>query len=79
MDKVISNLKEVRTEKNISNKELSANTGISIRCLQYYEDMTNTPSILNAYRLAAYLDIPVEELFTYETNIEEALKKLDHS
>ena len=75
MDKEISNLKEVRTEKNISNKELSANTGISIRCLQYYEDMTNTPSILNAYRLAAYLDIPVEELFTYETNIEEALKK----
>ena len=75
MDKVISNLKEVRIEKNISNKELSENTGISIRCLQYYEDMTNTPSILNAYRLAAYLNIPVEELFTYETNIEEALKK----
>ena len=75
MDKIISNLKEVLTEKNISNKELSVNTGISVRCIQYYEDMTNTPSILNAYRLAAYLDVPVEQLFIYETNIEEVLKK----
>lgn len=75
MDKVISNLKDVLAEKKISNKELSANTGISVRCIQYYEDMTNTPSILNAYRLAAYLDVPVEQLFIYETNIEEVLKK----
>ncbi len=75
MDKVISNLKEVRNQKNISQKELSEKTGISLRCLKYYEGLTSTPSILNAYRLASYLDVPVEELFPYETNMEEALRK----
>ena len=75
MDKVISNLKDVRKEKHISNKELSKKTGISTRCLRYYEDMTNMPSLLNAYRLSACLGIPIEELFTYETNLEEVLKE----
>ena len=75
MDKGISNLKEVRNQKNISQKELSEKTGISLRCLKNDEGLTSTPSILNAYRLASYLDVPVEELFPYETNMEEALRK----
>ena len=68
MDMIISNLKAVRTEKHISQKELSQNTGISIRCIKYYEELTNTPSILYAYRLAQYLDVPVQQLFSYESD-----------
>ena len=66
-DRIVSNLKKYREERHLSHKELSDTTGISIRCLKYYEKLVNTPSILNAYRLALCLKVPVEELFAYES------------
>ena len=65
-DKLSSNLRKCRTEKNVSQKELSQMTGISVRCLEYYECLTNIPSLLNAYRLAKTLDTPISELFPYD-------------
>ena len=72
MDKISSNLKEIRTEKNISQQELSEKTGISIRCIRYYEALTRMPSILNAYRISATLDTPISEIFPYMINEESA-------
>jgi Predicted transcriptional regulators len=65
MDNITSNLRTVRTEKNISQKELSAKTGISVRCIKYYEALTRLPSLINAYRLSETLDTPITELFPY--------------
>ena len=74
MDKITSNLKEIRTEKNISQQELSEQTGISVRCIRYYEALTLTrmPSILNAYRISATLGTPISEIFPYMRNEESA-------
>lgn len=72
MDMITSNLKEIRTEKNISQQELSEKTGISIRCIRYYEALTRMPSILNAYRISATLGTPISEIFPYMRNEESA-------
>lgn len=65
MDNITSNLRDVRQDKNISQKELSDKTGISVRCIKYYESLTRQPSLLNAYRLATSLETSVDELFPY--------------
>ena len=66
MDIITSNLRNIRANKNISQKELSARTGISVRCIKYYESLTRLPSLLNAYRLSETLDTPIADLFPYE-------------
>ena len=65
MENITSNLRNVRTEKNISQLELSAKTGISVRCIKYYEALTRIPSLLNAYKLSETLETPITELFPY--------------
>ena len=65
MENITSNLRNIRTEKNISQLELSAKTGISVRCIKYYEALTRIPSLLNAYKLSETLETPITELFPY--------------
>ena len=72
MDMITSNLKEIRTEKNISQQELSEQTGISVRCIRYYENLTRIPSILNAYRLSETLETTIQDIFPYLGNEESA-------
>ena len=52
-------------KKDISQLELSAKTGISVRCIKYYEALTRIPSLLNAYKLSETLETPITELFPY--------------
>ena len=65
VENITSNLRNIRTEKNISQLELSAKTGISVRCIKYYEALTRIPSLLNAYKLSETLETPITELFPY--------------
>lgn len=60
-----SSLGIIRTEKNVSQKELSAMTGISVRCIKYYEALVQIPSLRNAYRISKSLDTDIETLFPF--------------
>ena len=70
MDMLTSNLKSIRMDKNISQQELSDKTGISVRCIKYYETLRRMPSVINAYRLSATLDTTIQDLFPYMENEE---------
>ena len=61
----MSSLKIIRTEKKISQKELSNMTGISIRCIKYYEALTQTPTLINAYKISQILDADIETIFPF--------------
>lgn len=65
MYNITSNLKNIRMDRNISQKELSAKTGISVRCIKYYESLKREPSLLNAYKISIILEVPVTEIFPY--------------
>ena len=60
-----SALGNIRIQKNISQQELSDMTGISLRCIQYYEALMQTPSLKNAYKIAQILDANIESIFPY--------------
>jgi DNA-binding XRE family transcriptional regulator len=60
-----SSLRAIRTEKKISQKELSDMTGISIRCIKYYESLAQTPTLINAYKISQSLDADIETIFPY--------------
>ncbi len=59
-------MREIRIQKNISQKELSERTGLSLRCIQYYETLTTIPSIKNAYRISRCLESSIEQIFPYD-------------
>lgn len=62
---VNSNLRYLREQKGISQKELADTTGISLRMIRYYETMAAMPSIINAYKLADCLNTTVDQLFPH--------------
>lgn len=61
-----SSFKNIRNEKNISQKKLSDLTGISLRCIQYYEALRQPPTLVNAYKLSQILNTDIETLFPYD-------------
>lgn len=61
---VKSNLLEIRTEKGCSQLEIADAAGVSTRAIRNIEYETNPPSMETALRLAAYLGVSVETLFT---------------
>lgn len=60
-----SSLGTIRSEKNISQQELADMTGISLRCIKYYEALTQIPSLKNAYKISKSLNTDLETLFPY--------------
>ena len=64
-----SKLRLVRLAHGYTLRELAALTGLSLRQLRLYEIGRNMPSYPNAQRVAAALDLSVEEFYEF---IEEA-------
>lgn len=60
-----SSLGIIRSEKNISQQELADMTGISLRCIKYYEALVQIPSLKNAYKISQSLNTDLETLFPY--------------
>jgi transcriptional regulator with XRE-family HTH domain len=61
--KIVSRLKEIRESKEISISQVHRDTGIPRSSLQDYEMSRGNASIGNAYKLAHYLNVRVDELF----------------
>lgn len=65
----MSNLKNMRHRKAMSQKELAEASGVSIRMIQYYEQGVNDinkAEALTVYRLANALCCRVEDLLELE-------------
>ena len=63
---VSTTLKEIRTERNIGQQDLAVAIGSCGRTIGRIERGERNASLELALRLSAYLEMPVEELFTVD-------------
>lgn len=63
---VKSNLKQIRTDRNIQQNELAAALQTDVRTISRYETGARCPNIEMALRLSAYFKIAVNQLFELE-------------
>lgn len=62
-EKIISCIKSVRKEKNITQVELAEAVGVTRQTIIAIEKGNYTPSVLLAIKLARVIEQPVEEIF----------------
>lgn len=63
---IATNLKQIRTERNLHQEDLAIAIGSCGRTIGRIERGERNASLELALRLARYLDIPVEDLFQLE-------------
>lgn len=63
---VKSNLKQIRTDRNIQQHELAAALQTDVRTISRYETGARCPNIEMALRLSAYFKVAVNQLFELE-------------
>lgn len=63
MIEIVSKLREVRLGKRVSIAQISRDTGIARSSITDYEGGRERPAIVNAYILAHYLGVRVDEIF----------------
>ena len=63
---VVNNLKEIRKERSLNQKDLAEAAGTCERTISRIERCERNPSLEMALRLSAYLGLAVEEVFSYE-------------
>ena len=64
-------LKELRTERGITQLRLAMLTNVTPRTIISIETGQYKPSLMLAYRLARVLDTSMEDLFCLQENMEE--------
>lgn len=63
---VTNRLKEIRIQKHINQSDLAFAIGSSRKSIGYIERGERYPSIEMALRIAAYLEVGIDELFILE-------------
>ncbi|NHA41908.1 MULTISPECIES: helix-turn-helix transcriptional regulator [Staphylococcus] len=69
----MNNMKELRIDKNLKQKELARITGLSTSAISLFENNKSTPSMISAYKIAKALNVSIEKIFPL--NVEIYLKK----
>ena len=67
-------LKRIRLEHHDTQKKLATGVGIDVKTLRRYECGKQTPPLETAYRLAAYYNVFVHELFPPASILPELTK-----
>jgi putative transcriptional regulator len=65
--KVKNQLKEIRKLRNYSQSDLAIAVDVSDKSIRNVELDRNLPNLFTALRLAAYLGVSVEDIFSLET------------
>ncbi|MCQ2500979.1 MAG: helix-turn-helix transcriptional regulator [Lachnospiraceae bacterium] len=60
---IANNLKQLRTERNLNQEDLAAAIGSCCRTISRIERGDRNPSLELALRIAAYLELPLEDIF----------------
>lgn len=63
---LVLKIKEIRTEKGLTQKELSELSGVSSSYIGDLERNEKEPTISILCRIAKALEVDIKELFTYE-------------
>lgn len=61
-----NNVEELRKEHGINQEELAAVLNVSRQTISSLENGRYNPSIILAFKMAAYFDKRIEEIFIYE-------------
>ncbi|WP_223069915.1 helix-turn-helix transcriptional regulator [Paenibacillus caui] len=64
-------LEELRKQRNIKQEELAAALEVSRQTIGSLENGRYNPSILLAFKIARYFQMPIEEIFIYEEDENE--------
>ena len=59
-------LEEIRKAHGITQEELAAALSVSRQTIGSLENGRYNPSILLAFRIARFFDLPIEEIFLYD-------------
>ena len=59
-------MEELRRQHGIRQEELADALGVSRQTIGSLENGRYNPSILLAFRIARYFDLPIEEIFLYD-------------
>lgn len=73
MSRIKTNLKAIREEQGITQKELAERVGVRRETIVHLEGNKYNPSLELAMEICEFLDVAVEEIFTLE---KEDTKKL---
>jgi len=68
-------LKELRTKKQITQKELAKSTGLSVGFISNLERGVNSPSFSALEALSLSLGFPVRDFFMFPENFKERIQK----
>ncbi len=61
-------LEEIRKSRGIRQEDLAKALQVSRQTIGSLENGRYNPSILLAFKIARYFDMPIEEIFIYEEN-----------
>ena len=59
-------LEELRKQRGINQEQLAEALEVSRQTIGSLENGRYNPSILLAFKIASYFDLPIEEIFIYE-------------
>ena len=60
--KFTDRLQELKKQKNVMQKTVADEVGVSLRAYQYYETGTNEPTLSVLVRIADYFDVSLDYL-----------------
>ena len=63
---VKNRLEEIRKERNITQEELAKVLEVSRQTVSSLENGRYNPSIILAFKISKYFNMPIEEIFIYE-------------
>lgn len=63
-------MQELRLKKGVKQKDIAVATGLSKAAISLYENGKSKPSMNNAFKIARFLNVTVDELFGYDVNQE---------
>ena len=64
--KLVSRIKELREEQNISQQELAKSVGVSRQTIYYLERGASNPSLTLSLDISKVLNKPIEKIFYFE-------------
>ena len=73
-----TNLREARKARGLTQQQLADRVYVTSRSIIALEKGEYSPSLLLAYRLSLALEVPMEELFCLEENLQEEDKKYEN-
>lgn len=68
---MINNLKSIRKQHNVHQKDLASAIGVSPKIVYKWENGSATPSIRAVLLISHYLNIPIDSIFSIDDELEE--------